>query len=177
MHVRQDAGVQVPRVAPEDTAVPQALPTGRRVMLVASTGGHLTQLTDMRQVWAADDRVWVTFDKADARSTLQDEHVVHAFHPTTRNLRNLVRNLHLAVRVLLRLRPDVVVSTGAGVALPFFLVARVLGIPTVYLEVVDRIDSRTLTGRLCRPLSTRFCVQWPEQERMYPGADVVGRAM
>ena len=45
-------------------------------------------------------------------------------------------------------------STGAGVALPFFLAGRALRIPCAFLEVYDRVDSRTLTGRLCKPLST-----------------------
>ena len=176
MHVRQSTWVPVQRVGP-DHDLPRQRPARRKVLLVASTGGHLAQLTDMSHVWTQDERLWVTFDKADARSTLKGERVVHAHHPTTRNLLNLALNTGLAVRVLRRERPDVVVSTGAGVALPFFFVARLLGVPTVYLEVVDRVDSRTLTGRLCRPLSTRFCVQWPEQAKMYAGADVVGRAM
>ena len=47
-------------------------------------------------------------------------------------------------------------------------------IKTVYLEVYDRIDSATLTGRLCRPLSSLFLVQWEEQQRLYPGARVIG---
>jgi hypothetical protein len=68
----------------------------------------------------------------------------------------------------------VVVSDGAAVAFPFFIVARILRIPTVYLEVYDRIDSPTLTGRLCRPLSSLFLVQWEEQCRFYPGARVIG---
>ncbi len=175
MHVRRQDTVDSRRV-PSHPEPMEVLPR-RRVMLVASTGGHLAQLTAMTQEFAGDSRLWVTFDKADARSTLAGERVVHAFHPTTRNLRTAVLNLVLAARVLRRERPEVVVSTGAGVALPFFLVARALGIPTVYLEVVDRVDSRTLTGRLCRPLSTRFCVQWPEQAALYPGADVVGKML
>lgn len=170
-----------PRVPPREAVVAEPAgrpaPAARRVLLVASTGGHLSQLTGMRSEWEDLDRVWVTFDKADARSSLAGEHVVHAHHPTTRNLPNAARNLVLAVRLLRRERPDVVVSTGAGVAVPFFVVARLMGTPTVYLEVVDRVDSRTMTGRLCRAVATRFCVQWPEQAALYPGAEVVGRVM
>jgi len=98
-----------------------------------------------------------------------------AHHPTTRNLPNLLRNLRLAWRILRSCRPDLVVSTGAAVAFPFFLVARLHGIKTVYLEVYDRIDSRTLTGRLCHPLSHLFLVQWESQAKLYPRAQVVGR--
>jgi UDP-N-acetylglucosamine:LPS N-acetylglucosamine transferase len=146
----------------------------RRVLLVGSNGGHLAQLLALRPWWETREREWVTFATQDATSRLRGETVHWAYFPTTRNVPNLVRNLFLAVRVLRRNRPDLVVSTGAGVAFPFFVVARLLRIPTVYLEVYDRIDSRTLTGRLCRPFTTLFCVQWEEQARLYPGAHVVG---
>ena len=143
-------------------------------MLVCSSGGHLTQLFRLKPWWEAHDRRWVTFETADATSLLGGERVVWAHHPTTRNIPNALRNLRLAWRLLRRERPDVVVSDGAGVAVPFFVVAKLTGAATVYLEVYDRIDSRTLTGRLCAPFTDLFCVQWPEQQRFYPGSVVVG---
>lgn len=146
----------------------------RRVLLVGSSGGHLAQLMALEPWWRGWRRTWVTFDTADATSRLRGEETVWAHHPTTRNVPNLVRNLLLAIRVLSRQRPDVVVSTGAAVALPFFVVAWVMRVPTVFIEVYDRIDSKTLTGRLCRPFTTRYCVQWEEQLRLYPDARVIG---
>ena len=147
------------------------------VLLVGSSGGHLAQLLSVAPLWDAERRSYVTFDTQDAVSLLGDEQVTWAHHPTTRNLRNLVRNSALAVRELRRRRPDVVVSTGAAVAFPFFLAARMMRIPTVYVEVYDRIDSPTLTGRLCRPLATLFCVQWSEQTVFYKGSQLVGSLM
>jgi UDP-N-acetylglucosamine:LPS N-acetylglucosamine transferase len=151
-----------------------AVPERSKVLFVGSSGGHLAQMVRLRAWWESHDRHWVTFDKPDAVSVLAGESVTWAFHPTTRNLANLLRNLRLARTVLRRERPDVVVSTGAGVALPFFVLARTMGIPTVYLEVYDRIDSRTLTGRLCAPFTDLFLLQWPEQRAQYPKGIVVG---
>jgi UDP-N-acetylglucosamine:LPS N-acetylglucosamine transferase len=142
--------------------------------LVASSGGHLAQLLALEPWWRKRQRAWVTFDTEDARSRLATERVVWSHHPTTRNVPNLLRNLALAVRLLRRERPDLVVSTGAGVALPFFLIAKIMRIPTVYIEVYDRLDSATLTGRLCSPLTSLFLVQWEEQRRFYPRAQVIG---
>ncbi len=147
---------------------------GHRVLLVGSSGGHLTQLWALRGWWADHDRAWVTFDTPDATSLLREERTFWAFHPTTRNVPNLVRNALLAWRVLRKERPDVVVSTGAGVALPFFVLGRLLGAVTVYVEVFDRIDSATLTGRLCRPFTSLMCVQWEEQASLYRDAVVIG---
>jgi UDP-N-acetylglucosamine:LPS N-acetylglucosamine transferase len=128
----------------------------------------------LREWWEGHDRIWVTFDTPDATSLLAKERVVWAYHPTTRNLPNALRNLGLAWRLLRRERPDVVVSDGAGVAVPFFVAARILGIKTVYVEVYDRIDTPTMAGRLCYPLSDLFCVQWREQQRLYPRAELIG---
>lgn len=146
----------------------------RRVLLVCSTGGHLTQLHQLKEWWQNHERWWVTFEKDDARSLLADEQVTYAFHPVTRNLVNLGRNLRLALSVLRRCRPDVIVSNGAGVAVPFFLLARCFGARTVYVEVYDRVDSRPLTSRLVHPFTDLFLVQWPEQRRLWPGSVLIG---
>jgi UDP-N-acetylglucosamine:LPS N-acetylglucosamine transferase len=149
----------------------------QRVLLVGSSGGHLAQLLVLEPWWSKRERVWVTFATPDAQSQLIREDVVWAHFPTTRNLRNLIRNLWLAFRTIPRVRPDIVVSTGAAVAVPFFIAARLRRIPTVYVEVYDRIDTPTLTGRLCRPLTTLFCVQWEEQLSLYRGAQLIGELL
>jgi UDP-N-acetylglucosamine:LPS N-acetylglucosamine transferase len=145
-----------------------------KVMLVCSAGGHLAQLHRLRPWWQEHDRTWVTFPGAHADSLLQGEAVRYAHYPTTRNIPNTIRNLGLAVRLLRAERPDVLVSDGAGVAFPFFLVGRALGVRTVYLEVYDRITWPTLTGRLCYPLTELFLLQWPEQAARYPRGQVIG---
>jgi UDP-N-acetylglucosamine:LPS N-acetylglucosamine transferase len=145
-----------------------------RVLLVCSSGGHLIQLHNLKPWWEQHDRMWVTFEKLDSTSLLSGERVAWAYHPTTRNLRNLLRNLTLAAKLLRSYRPDVVVSSGAGVAFPFFVLARLLGKKTVYVEVYDRIDSATMTGRLCYPFSNLFLLQWEEQRRHYPKGVVIG---
>jgi UDP-N-acetylglucosamine:LPS N-acetylglucosamine transferase len=147
---------------------------GCRVLLVCSSGGHLAQLLSL-QPWLLRNRPrWVTFPTEDALSLLAGQDVVAAHFPTTRNIPNLLRNGVLAWRLLREDRPDVVLSTGAGAAVPFFVLARLLRIPSVYIEVYDRLDSRTMTGRLCRPFATRMLVQWEEQQQLYRGSTVVG---
>ncbi|MQA93425.1 MAG: UDP-N-acetylglucosamine--LPS N-acetylglucosamine transferase [Streptosporangiales bacterium] len=148
-----------------------------RALLVGSSGGHLAQLLALRPWWDGRERTWVTFRTPDAESLLAGEHTVWAHHPTTRNIPNLIRNTLLAVRLLARSRPDVVISTGAGVAFPFFVLARLLRVPTVYIEVYDRIDTPTLTARLCRPFTSLFLVQWEEQRRFARDSVVVGNLL
>lgn len=148
-----------------------------KVLLVGSSGGHLAQLLALSPWYVKHTRRWVTFETPDAASRLDGENVVWGHHPTTRNIPNLVRNVGVAIREFRNFRPDVIVSTGAGIALPFFVVGRIAGAVTVYIEVVDRLDTPTLTGRLCKPFSSLFCVQWPEQLSLYRGAVAIGRLM
>ncbi len=145
-----------------------------RLLLVSSSGGHLLQLHQLAGWWQKHDRLWVTFETPDAASLLTLEQVVWAYRPTTRNVRNLLRNTRLAWRVLRAYRPTVIVSTGAGVAFPFFVLARLRRAKTVYVEAYDRIDTASLTGRLCYPVTDLFLVQWEEQRRLYPRAEVIG---
>jgi UDP-N-acetylglucosamine:LPS N-acetylglucosamine transferase len=157
--------------------IPTMTATPRRpgpVLLVSSQGGHLAHLLALRAWWEEHDRLWVCPDTPDVADRLEGERVVRSHHPTTRSVANLLRNAALAARLLVRERPSLLVSAGAGVAVPFFVAAWVLRIPTVYIEVYDRVDTPTMTGRLCGPFTTRRIVQWQSQLAFYPDAHVVG---
>jgi UDP-N-acetylglucosamine:LPS N-acetylglucosamine transferase len=64
-------------------------------------------------------------------------------------------------------KPDLVVSTGAEIAIPVFVVAKLFHIETIYLESWCRIKEPSHTGRLVYPLSNIFLVQWKQLLRMY----------
>ena len=139
-----------------------------KLCLVCSSGGHLLELRSLNDLWSRYDRCWVTFPTMDTRFLLSGERVYWAHRPTTRNIPNFFRNLAVAFRVLPRERPDVIVSTGAGVAVPFFYLGRALGMTTVYLESLTRSRDLSLTGRLVYPVASRFLVQWPELAARFP---------
>jgi len=148
-----------------------------KVGLVCSSGGHFYELHCLRQAWSAHERFWVTFIGQDTRHMLTDEKVYTAYSPTNRNPKNLIRNLFLAWRVLSKERPRVLVSTGAGVCVPFFLIAALWGIKTVYIESLARIESLSLTGRLVYRLADEFIVQWPELAEKYKKAKYEGQLL
>jgi UDP-N-acetylglucosamine:LPS N-acetylglucosamine transferase len=144
------------------------------VLLVCSSGGHLQQLLALRDAWGAYTHVWVTFDKSDARSLLDGERVVFAHWPTNRSIKNLLRNLVVAWRTLRDVRPRVVLTTGAGVAVPFAWLARLCRTPVVYVESFTRIESPSLTCRLVAPIADRVYAQWPELVEAVPKARYAG---
>ena len=128
----------------------------------------------MKPFWKDKERFWVTFDKEDARSLLSEEVLYPCYYPTNRNIKNLVRNTFLAYKILKNERPDVIISSGAAVAVPFFYIGKLFGSKPVYIEVFDRIDAPTVTGKLVYPVTDRFIVQWEEMKKVYPKAINLG---
>lgn len=145
-----------------------------KIGLVGSSGGHLMHLHMLNSIWENEDRFWVTFDKVDAQSLLKEERMYPCYYPTNRNVVNLIRNTGLAFKVLLKENPDVLISSGAAVAVPFFYIGKILGVKLIYIEVFDRVDKPTLTGKLVYPIVDEFIVQWEEMKNVYPKAINLG---
>lgn len=145
-----------------------------KVCLVGSSGGHLTHLYMLKKFWKNEERFWVTFPKDDAKSLLEDEKMYACHYPTNRNLKNLIKNTILAFNVIRREKPDLIVSSGAAVAVPFFYIGKIFGAKVIYIEVFDRMDKPTLTGKLVYPITDKFIVQWEEMKKIYPKAINLG---
>lgn len=145
-----------------------------KVGFVGSSGGHLAQLYLIRDICEKENRFWVSFDKEDTHTLLAEEYFYTCYSPTNRNLKNLIRNTWLAWKILRKEKPDLLVSTGAAVAVPFFYLGKLFGCKNIYIEVFDRIDKGTLTGKLVYPITDLFVVQWEETKRIYPKAVCLG---
>ncbi len=145
-----------------------------KLCLVGSSGGHLTHLYLLKKYWQDKERFWVTFDKKDSRSLLKQETVYNCYFPTNRNIINLIRNTFLAIKIIVKEKPDVIISSGAAVAVPFFYIGKIFGAKTFYIEVFDRFDKPTLTGKLVYPITDAFIVQWEEMKKVYPKAINLG---
>lgn len=145
-----------------------------KICLVGSSGGHLAHLYALKPFWEQHERFFVTFDKEDARSLLKGEKVYHCHYPTNRNIKNLIKNTFLARKILKEEKPDLIISSGAAVAVPFFYLGKLKKAKLVYIEVFDRIDKGTITGKLVYPICDKFFVQWEEQKKVYKKAINLG---
>jgi len=148
-----------------------------KLCLVCSSGGHCAELRFLRDFWSVRDRFWVTFEGKDADGPLKGERILYAHSPTNRNLRNLVRNTRLAWRILRKEKPTCIVSTGAGVGVPFIYIGRILGIRTVFIETMSRVEHLSLSGRLAYPAAGIFLAQWPELARKHRKAEFHGQVI
>lgn len=136
-----------------------------KVCIVSSGGGHLTEVRALHPAYGAYEHFFVL----NIIIPLPEE-----LHGRTQFIRHSERdwkffvNLWEALRILVRERPGVILSTGAGPAVPFAIVGKLLGIPTVFVETVARVSSPSLTGRLMYRLADSFYYQWEPLRRYFP---------
>jgi len=148
-----------------------------KLCLVCSSGGHFFQLRSLNALWHRHDRFWVTFSSQDTSSLLGDEKVFWAYQPTNRNIKNLIKNTFLAVKILRAERPDAIISTGAGVAVPFLYMGRLMGVKTIYIESLTRVNDLSLSGKLVYPIVDKMLVQWPQLAGRYKKALFQGQVV
>jgi len=119
-------------------------------LLVASTGGHLTELVLLapRLLPPTVDELWVTFDSKQSRTLLADRDVQFIRNTPPRDWYGVLANTKVARQLLSQVGVDMVVSNGAGVALSFLPLANAKGIPTHYIECSARTEGRSVTGRI-----------------------------
>ncbi|MBE9009895.1 UDP-N-acetylglucosamine--LPS N-acetylglucosamine transferase [Pseudanabaenaceae cyanobacterium LEGE 13415] len=144
-----------------------------KVLLVCSSGGHFKALYQLRPYWGVRDRQWVTFRTNVTEAQLEGESVDWAWSPTNRNIPNLIRNLGLAWKILRRDRPDLVISTGAGVAVPFLMLGKLLGSRTIFIESITRVNDLSLSAKLSLPFLNVLYVHWVELQHRYPKAKLI----
>ena len=136
--------------------------------IVSTSGGHLTEVLTLERAFGRHRHFFVINDRIDlppemARRTY---FIIHA----ERSPKVLV-NFVEAWRILRRERPHVILSTGAGPAVPFAIVGRMLfGTRVIFVEIITRLSRPSLTGRLMYWLAHDFYYQWPGLERSFPRA-------
>ncbi|MEK6327972.1 MAG: PssD/Cps14F family polysaccharide biosynthesis glycosyltransferase [Actinomycetota bacterium] len=138
---------------------------GPKLLLVCSPGGHLQDLLSLEAAWSDFDRSWVTTPAPDVEQVLRGERYDLGHGPTNRNVIKLLRNFVIAFKVLRNRKPDVILSTGAAIAIPFFVLGKLSRRRLVYVECLARVDSLSTSGRAVYWFADSFFVQWPKLAR------------
>lgn len=145
----------------------------RRVLAVASGGGHWVQLQRLRPALEHHDVVFVT-----THPGYKSEVAPHRFYAVNDASRTTkLALLVLAIRmlaILIRERPDVVISTGAAPGYFALRLGRMLGARTIWIDSIANVDEMSMAGRLAKPYADLWLTQWPhlasEQGPTFAGA-------
>jgi len=142
------------------------------VVAIASAGGHMFEL--LKAISQLNiDPLFITYRAPHLTDILEGREVKYICHPR-RNPFRLALNILQAFFLSLKLRPKIVISTGADVAVPFCIISKVLGSKLVFIESGAMLHSGSLSGKLLYPLADLFIVQWESLLDDFPNAVVGG---
>jgi len=150
----------------------QIRPGGKaKVCIVSSCGGHLTEVRVLKSAYEKYDHFYVLNHRVVVPEDMKNRTLF--IRHSERDWLFFV-NLYEAFRILWANRPDVILSTGAGPAVPFALVGNLLGIPSIFVETFARLSEPSLSGRIMYRLAKQFFYQWEGLRRYYPRATCGG---
>lgn len=145
-----------------------------RICLVASAGGHLTQLLELGNSWKDHDIFWVVTSDL-VREKLQRYGSVYTVTESNRQhpLR-VIEVLFSCIRIIFWERPRVVISTGAAVGCLVCFVSKIMGAKIIWVDSITNVNKPSLSGRMVRHIADLFLVQWPELAQKYENAEFAG---
>jgi UDP-N-acetylglucosamine:LPS N-acetylglucosamine transferase len=131
----------------------------RRILAVASSGGHWVQLRRLSPAFEGHDVAYLTTDPGH-----RDEVGGARFHTVVDANRwervKLVRSALKTLWVLLRERPDVVVSTGAAPGYLALRLGKLLGARTAWIDSVANVEELSLSGQMASRQADLCLTQW-----------------
>lgn len=142
--------------------------------IISSKGGHLFQLIQIKKLFGKYDRFWVTFRGQDVDYFLKNEKVYYGFYPESRNIINTIRNFVLAIKILNREKPNFLISCGAAIAVPFFILGKLFRSKLIFIEPYDFVAYPSLTGKILYNFVDLFLVQHKLQKKWFPKAKYWG---
>jgi UDP-N-acetylglucosamine:LPS N-acetylglucosamine transferase len=145
-----------------------------RVLLVSSSGGVLLDLLALRPWWQRHDTSWVSVRAPDTEVALTGQRVHWQPELSDRTRLQVLPATWRAIRLLRRERPEIIVSAGTGVAVGVFLAARLLRIPTLWLETFNMTGPGGSAARVCARFAGAVLVQRPELVASRPRAVLIG---
>ncbi len=137
----------------------------KKICIVSSCGGHLTEVRALRSVYQNYDHFYILNDQILLPNDMEGR--TYFIRHSERDWLFFV-NLWEAWRILHQERPSLILSTGAGPVVPLALVGKLLGIPTLFIETFTRLTEPSLTGKIMYYLAARFFYQWKSLEQFFP---------
>lgn len=130
-----------------------------RLLAAASAGGHWEQMMLIRPALEEFDVLYAT-TLADLPKKEGIEHATTLPDCNRDRVFDSVRCLLSAAVLVLKFRPEVVISTGAAPGLFCILFGRLIGARTLWIDSVANAESMSMCGKLSRYFSTRCLTQW-----------------
>jgi len=143
-----------------------------KIVFAASSGGHLEQLLMLKPLMEKYDSVFVT-EKTEYNTGKTDVKTYYLSQINRKEILfipKLIGNTFRSLRIMIKERPKVMITTGVLAIVPLALLMKLFGGKLIYLESFAKVTSKTLSGKLLYRFADRFYVQWEEMLKLYPNA-------
>lgn len=148
----------------------------KKVLFIASTGGHFSELVQLSDMFENYDYHIIT-EKTKTNINLVKKYpnkVDFLIYGTKDHLFSYIfkfaANCFKSVYLYFKIKPKVIITTGAHTAVPMCYIGKLFGSKVIFIETFANITTRTLSGRLVYPIADLFLVQWEEMLKLYPKA-------
>lgn len=152
----------------------------KKVMFIASTGGHLDELMQLKSMFSKYNYNIVT-EKDKSTESLKNTYgkkISYLVYGTRKQKIKypfvFIYNTLKTALIYLKNRPKYIITTGTHTAVPMCYIGKLFGSKIIYIETFANINKRTLAGRLVYPIANLFIVQWEEMLKLYPKAKLGG---
>ena len=150
----------------------------KRILYVCSAGGHLAQILEMKPLFNKFEYLIVT-ENIEATRPLLKEYKMLLVHPAGKGRnyqywKSFLLNHYIAFRILLKMNPHVIITTGSHTAVPFCFIGKILRKKIVYILSYARINSKAKAADLIYPIADKFIVQWEKAQKLYPKSIYLG---
>jgi UDP-N-acetylglucosamine:LPS N-acetylglucosamine transferase len=147
-----------------------------RILAVASAGGHWVQLARLSEAFADSDTLYVT-TVAGETAPSGDRPVAKITDASRNEPWRIVLAIFQLALLMLRFRPEAVVTTGAAPGYVALRLAKLRGCRTVWLDSIANAEQISLSAKLARHYADLWLTQWEELGRKTPGLQYWGQVL
>ena len=152
----------------------------RNVMFISSTGGHLSEMLQLKSLFDKYNYHIVT-EKTKSNLNLKDKYKgkVDFLVFGTKDFMltypfKLLYNCFKSLYIYFKIHPDYIITTGDHTAGPMCCLGKIFGSKIIYIETFANMSTKTITGKLLYPIADKFIVQWESMKDLYPDATYGG---
>lgn len=151
----------------------------KKVIFVSSVGGHLTELLRLEKLFCNYNYLLVT-EKTNYTRSLKEKYNVDFLkygsrHYLFKYIFVFLYNVFKCLKIIIKFKPDTVISTGAHSGGIMCFIAKLLGSKVIYIESLAKTKGLSITGKNVYRFADKFYVQWEELAKKYEKAEYIGR--
>ncbi len=147
-----------------------------KIGFVASSGGHWEEILCLKEIADENESFFVTEKGGQA----EDSNISNIYTVPQMNRHEKFFLLHFVklfintIEIMVKEKPDVIISTGALISFPFCFIGKLMFKKIIFIESFARVRKKSLTGKLVYPIADLFLYQWEDLKQEYPKGKYVG---